>query len=71
VNAKIEKMLRAQGFDDRQIKEIKWSEKYDEKDETGQSLFAHGTTGHNQMLVIAKLLHLITWWYEKGCPDSD
>ncbi len=59
----IERLLREKGLDDRQLKEVKWAEKYAEKDNEGNPLFAHGTAGHNQLLVIAKLIEIIDAQY--------
>ncbi len=52
----LEKVLKSFGFDDRQIKEVKLAMIYAyQEDENGELAFAHGTVGHNQLMIIAKL----------------
>jgi len=57
---KVIRTLEKLGFDDRQIKEVKLAHTYHHAlDPDGTPSFLHGTTGHNQLIIIAKLANLL------------
>lgn len=42
-------------LEDRQRKQVLWSQLYTQRNEGNQPLFEHGDTGHNDKIIISKM----------------